>query len=365
MLISKLSIRAVFAGWLVAHAVGCSSASSALPSVAIAPQPPIESEAALPSPFPTAIPNFRPREITLDAGDVIPASFVDHCGAGFTSEPCFSMTPSNPRPGEVVLVEVVAPRAEGVGITAFGRELALFPVGDRFRAVIGVPLVSPPADHAMTIRTLTSDGASDEYRCAPASVRSREFRSDQLKVARGYAARSGSDRSLVDPDEVGTMVAPLPLPLLGMTPFVWPKSGQLNATFGDRRLFNGRLSTRHLGIDVSGVEGDRIFATQEGVVRLSSKVSASGETMIIDHGGGVMSHYLHMSKRLKGPGQYVRQGEVIGLVGRTGRVTGPHLHFAMSVHGRYVDPEQVLAQTMAPSSSFGRCEARTLTTSAR
>ena len=274
------------------------------------------------------------------------------------------MSPARPRPGDILAMELTASSADAVVLTAFGRDVPMFKVADRFRGLVAVPLHSPSADHPTVVRTTLSDGAQYEFRCDAAKVVGREFRSDTLRVARRYAHGVGSDRSVSEKDEVSTMVAPLPLPLLSLTPFVWPKAGNINATYGERRLFTQRLSSRHLGTDISGVTGERVFASQAGVVRLSAKVRASGETLVVDHGGGVLSHYLHLSKRLKYPGQRVRQGEVIGLVGQTGRVTGPHLHFAVSVHGRYVDPEQVLAHdwTFAQAQP---CDAVELATSAR
>lgn len=307
----------------------------------------------------------EPVQLSPGAVNAALASYVDRCGALMDGSPCVAMSPADPRPGDIVVIEVVAPFAEGVGLTAFNKEIPLFPLADRFRGVMGVPLHMAPADHPITVRTMTSDGTSDEFRCAPAMVQGREFKSDKLRVARRFARRAGHDRSMSEDDEVSTLVTPLTLPLLATTPFIWPKVGGINASFGERRVFNGRLSTRHLGIDLQGTVGQRVFATQEGIVRMSLRNRASGETIVIDHGGGLMSHYLHLSKRMKAVGQRVRQGEIIGLVGRTGRVTGPHLHFAMSVHGRYVDPEQVLSHELAPQESFGRCEAKALTTSAR
>ena len=110
----------------------------------------------------------------------------------------------------------------------------------------------------------------------------------------------------------------------------------MNSPFGQRRLFNGELQSQHQGMDLDGKTGDPIYASNDGVVRLARNCYTSGNTVIVDHGADVFTSYFHMSAFKTKVGEMVKRGQLIGLVGRTGRVTGPHLHFAVRVGTRAV-----------------------------
>jgi hypothetical protein len=125
--------------------------------------------------------------------------------------------------------------------------------------------------------------------------------------------------------------------------FIWPRAAEITSHFGDRRLLNGQQQSQHLGTDLEGRVGDPIVATNDGVVTLARECYHSGNTVFIHHGAGLFSAYFHMSRMDVVPGEKVKRGEKIGLVGKTGRVTGPHLHFAFKLNGSYVNPESLLS----------------------
>ncbi len=262
-----------------------------------------------------------------------------------------TLTPSDPRPGDLVMVDVYAPETAAATVTLFGERVVLFHFAGHFRGFAAVALRALPALQPAELVLATAKGQS-AFHCAEANVAAREFAFEELHVAHRFAGRKVAESE----QETAAMVPSTELPLASSSLFLWPKQGDITANFGDRRLFNHKLSSRHLGLDIHGSVGERVFASQTGVVRFSAHSKASGETLIIDHGGGLLTYYMHLSKRLKFGGQRVKQGEVIGLVGRTGRVTGPHLHFAVSVHGRYVDPEALLAHPMFASTAATPCQ---------
>lgn len=126
-------------------------------------------------------------------------------------------------------------------------------------------------------------------------------------------------------------------------PFIWPATGDVSSEFGDYRIYNGvSQSSRHSGIDIADDTGTKVIAPADGVVIYSNTLSSHGNTIMIDHGIGIISVYLHMEKRLKKTGDIVKKGSVIGLIGETGIATGPHLHFGMSVQNTRVNPRQWL-----------------------
>lgn len=132
--------------------------------------------------------------------------------------------------------------------------------------------------------------------------------------------------------------------------FVWPATGRISGLFGAQRIYAGEPGSYHGGVDVAKPEGARVVAPADGVVTLAADppFTLEGRLLILDHGHGLTSAFLHLSRIDVRVGQHVRQGEEIGLVGRTGRATGPHLHWAMTWNGARIDPQPV-AGPMPPA----------------
>lgn len=130
---------------------------------------------------------------------------------------------------------------------------------------------------------------------------------------------------------------------LGEGRFIFPAPGLARTNFGQRRLYNNYHRSSHRGVDVASPYGSSIIASNSGRVVLARDLYYAGKAVIIDHGIGVFSFYCHFSKILVKRGDFVRRGDVIGKVGATGRVTGPHLHWAINVAGKNVDPFSLLS----------------------
>ncbi len=121
--------------------------------------------------------------------------------------------------------------------------------------------------------------------------------------------------------------------------FVWPVKGVISGVYGSRRILNGKKRRPHLGVDIAAAKGVPVVAAATGVVTLAhADMFYTGHTVMIDHGQGVGTIYSHLSKLLVRPGQRVKKGARIGLIGATGRVTGPHLHWGLSLFGARLDP---------------------------
>lgn len=120
--------------------------------------------------------------------------------------------------------------------------------------------------------------------------------------------------------------------------FQRPVPGVVTSAFGGRRMFNGKLRSYHRGVDLRGAEGTPIKAVADGKVAIAQNMYFAGNTVYLDHGQGVVSSYAHMSRLDVKPGEMVKAGQQIGLVGATGRVTGPHLHLGVNILGVAVDP---------------------------
>lgn len=121
-------------------------------------------------------------------------------------------------------------------------------------------------------------------------------------------------------------------------PFIKPRDSRVTSRFGTGRMFNGAVASRHLGVDYAGAVGAPVVAANRGVVALVDTFFLAGRLVYIDHGGGVLTGYFHLSKPLVAVGDTVTRGQRIGLVGATGRVTGPHLHWTARYGALTVNP---------------------------
>ena len=130
--------------------------------------------------------------------------------------------------------------------------------------------------------------------------------------------------------------------LLSSTPSIWPAKGWLSSGFGYRiSPFTG-LREFHKGFDISSRKGTKVIATADGVVTFAGRNGLYGNMIKIDHGHGMMTRYGHLEKMLKKRGDAVKRGDVIGLMGNTGRSTGPHVHYEVFLNGLPVNPQKYI-----------------------
>ncbi len=121
-----------------------------------------------------------------------------------------------------------------------------------------------------------------------------------------------------------------------------PINSDITSSFGKKRVYNGTLKSYHSGTDFKAPIGTPIKAINDGVIAISEDRFYAGNSIVINHGQGIYSCYFHLTKMNYNSGDYVKKGDIVGLSGSTGRVTGPHLHFSFRVHGIQVDPLQLV-----------------------
>ena len=161
---------------------------------------------------------------------------------------------------------------------------------------------------------------------------------DYVRVRERELARIGAARASV-PESGGWGQA-----------FIWPARGRISGVFGSQRVYRGEPASFHNGIDVAAGAGAAVVAPADGVVVLAGPpaFSLEGNLVIVAHGMGLTSAFLHLSQTLVREGQAVRQGDLIGRVGATGRTTGPHLHWGMRWGEARIDPQRLVAAATSP-----------------
>jgi len=127
--------------------------------------------------------------------------------------------------------------------------------------------------------------------------------------------------------------------------FMQPMSSAITSVYGTKRVYNKQKKGQHLGIDYRAAIGEKVPATNAGIVMFAGDLFYTGWTVIIDHGMDIFTVYGHLSKTLTAAGKKVKKGEIIGLSGNTGRTSGPHLHWGVKIQGQYVDGMSLIDET--------------------
>ena len=247
------------------------------------------------------------------------------------------------QPGELVVLTMTAPAGAGhVRIEAFGHDVATFAADDRsWQALVGIDLDVKPGTYPVAIAA-DSGKLRTTYDLV---VKPHRFPTRRLTVDESFVNPPPSERERIEREAKlleGVWRAPA-AERLWTDPFVRPVAEAANSRFGTRSVFNGVARNPHGGADFLSPSGTPIHAPNAGRVALARNLYFSGNTIVIDHGLGLFSMLAHLSAMDVREGDRVSAGEIVGRVGATGRVTGPHLHWAVRASGARVDPLGVLA----------------------
>jgi len=244
------------------------------------------------------------------------------------------------QPGEAVLIRV---RGWKTMVEVKGRfldqALNFFPQEGVWSALGGIDLATSPGNYQLEIEGRLPDGVLfNEVKGF--AIEKKEFPLQRLKVDPRFIVLSPEDqRRVAEEQEMMREVWKSPQPTrLWRGRFLSPIPDVEGRGFGFRRVFNNRRRSQHTGVDMSAPEGTPVLACNSGVVVLARELFFGGNTVFIDHGQGLYSMYFHLSRILVKKGVIVARGETVGLVGATGRVTGPHLHWSLRLQGARLDP---------------------------
>jgi murein DD-endopeptidase MepM/ murein hydrolase activator NlpD len=263
-------------------------------------------------------------------------------------DPEIIWVPAAPGEGRLFRVQVTASEHTpliGVHGRVASEELHFERLGDRvFESLAAVP-VGVGASVEASFRVVYADGGEKRIE-ASVPVTPGTYRHERLSVAPRFGAPldSADQARLRRDQEMARAAADRAhrTPRLWTESVVMPRDSRVTSGFGDGRVFNGQVSSRHMGLDLQGARGDTVVAVSRGVVDLVEPFLLAGNVVYVNHGGGLLSGYFHLSRQLVTPGDTVEAGQPVGLVGATGRVTGPHLHWVVRMGRTSVDPTSLL-----------------------
>lgn len=242
-----------------------------------------------------------------------------------------------PVPGGVAVVPIATLNDTSVAPAAYlgAHRVLVLPNEQSWWAVVGIPLATPPGTVSLTVQTAQASQS------VPIEVKPFEYKSQHITL---------KNRAMVSPppktlDRIKTELAEQ-MAAYGVysdeTPsnllFDAPVSGRLSSPFGLKRYFNGEARNPHSGLDFAAPTGTPVKSPANGRVLLIGDYYFNGLTIFIDHGQGVISMFCHLSQIHLLPGDIVKRGDTVGAVGSTGRSTGPHLHWNVSLNNARVDP---------------------------
>jgi murein DD-endopeptidase MepM/ murein hydrolase activator NlpD len=254
-------------------------------------------------------------------------------------------SPQELRQGEVLLVtvkletQVTSVEGDLDGIPIYFYELDDGDLG----GIVGVDLAASPGLRPLRMKVKDPQGKLYEQ-AFEVKVRSGGFEVQRLTLAKKMVDLEGEilERVLAENRNMKRIFNQVRPERLWQHSFVKPVDGPITGAFGLRRILNNEPRSPHSGVDIGAPAGTEVGACNDGIVVFAQELYLCGKTIIIDHGFGLYSMYFHLSDMQAREGDEVRVGDCIGLVGATGRVTGPHLHWGIRLLGARVDPYSLL-----------------------
>ncbi len=254
-------------------------------------------------------------------------------------------------PGEVVILTITADAPlTAVRARAFDRALPSTRVGESWRVLVGIDLDLTPGTHPVVVEADSVNGpANATYDLA---ITAKAFPTRRLTVDPNFVNPPASALPRIQEEsrlQHAIWSAPTTEPRTLELTFIAPVPHKANSAFGTRSIFNGEPRGAHSGADFLSPTGTPVRSPAPGTVVLARDLYYSGGSVIIDHGLGLFSFFAHFSATTAKVGDVVNAGDIVGRVGATGRVTGPHLHWTARLNNARVDPLALLELLKAPS----------------
>jgi murein DD-endopeptidase MepM/ murein hydrolase activator NlpD len=238
-------------------------------------------------------------------------------------------------PGGIFIAPIQATANQAPVVTYDGKRVMVLRSGKDWIALVGLPLAITPGQASIQVQSADSAAIPVEF-----SVANKHYAVQSLKVAPGKVDLAPKDlaRAQQETERIHAALAtysdnpPATLRLLQPVP------GKRSSSYGLRRVFNNEPRNPHSGMDIAAPSGTPVKTAADGRVLDTGNFFFAGNTVIVDHGEGLITMYCHLSHIGVKPGDHLKRGDILGKVGATGRVTGPHLHWAVALNQTFVDP---------------------------
>jgi len=245
------------------------------------------------------------------------------------------IVPETLNPGDLFYLEVRDVAGNDVKARFLDREISLYRSSDSsFMALVPVSIKTPAGNYSIKIEE------GNRQRVYPVRVISKIFRTIKLTLPEKTVTLSEADQKRVEREYLlQQKIWKAASPPKWSGAFALPLHNGVSTEFGVRRIMNKKKTSIHRGMDFRGKKGTPVRAVNKGIVTLARELFYGGNTLVIDHGMGLYSVYMHLSRIDVKEGVLVEKGQVVGLVGMSGRATGPHLHLSVKLNGESVNPE--------------------------
>jgi murein DD-endopeptidase MepM/ murein hydrolase activator NlpD len=253
-----------------------------------------------------------------------------------TQQPKIILKPNTPGPGDIMIVTVKGAAGPLEGKFA-DKKIYFNHSKDSLKAVVGIDLFTKPGAYNLDIFE------NGTVLSRVVTVIKKKYPVQRLTLPKDMVELSPENEARVEREQKEIAALwPNETERDWHGDFVNPRPGKIVTKFGVRRILNKIPKSPHSGVDVEAEEGEEVRAPNNGIAVLTDTLFYSGNSIFLDHGQGIYTMFFHLSKILVQPGQAVKKGDVIGLVGSTGRSTGAHLHWGVRMQGARVDPLELI-----------------------
>jgi len=257
------------------------------------------------------------------------------------TSPCWSLElpQHNSVPGGIAIVPVPTGGSNNSSVYYQKKKVMLAHTENGDYAIVGIPLTAKAGKHKLTIKQ------NNTRHIINFEVADKHYRTQHLTIKDKRKVNPNAEdmkRIIKEKKRIQQALAHWSDPMPNVLRFIPPVNGIRSDSFGSRRVFNGQPRRPHSGMDIAASEGTPIYAPAAGTVINTGDYFFNGKSVFLDHGQGLVTMYGHMSEIVVKESQTVQQGDLLGKVGKTGRVTGAHLHWGVSLNDARVDPGLLL-----------------------
>lgn len=265
--------------------------------------------------------------------------------------PALGLPQAEPVPGGVVILPLATDSGDSAPQVSFnGVRVLVVREGNQWQMVVGIPLDTPPGEHSVRVQQ------GSRTQTLPFQVRGKTYATQHLTLKDKRKVEPIAEdlmRIRSETAEIKAALAHWSEAAAVETTFSLPVDGRHSSPFGLRRYFNDQPRKPHSGLDIAAAQGTPVTAPAAGTVISTGDYFFNGNTVFIDHGQGLVTMYCHLSRIDVRPGQPLAQGEALGAIGMSGRATGPHLHWGVSLNRTMVDPTLFLPpQHLTPAADI-------------